>query len=129
MEATIPTGVDINMHSIDYLAKVMHKSSIFGLNIELQDDQNMDVTHVCSFMPTLSSLHFKTKMHMLGVDKSKKPIVIEMQEDKKPFLREPLSYAFRDALRPVAKICLEDIDSTSSSSSCDNDSVQSLEKT
>ena len=67
-------------------------------------------------MPTLSSLYFKTKKSV-GVDKSRKHLVVERHEDQLPYLRIPLSMAFKDALRSVIKFGVDTCDSTSSNSS------------
>lgn len=82
MGGSIPVDFDIRKSSIEQLIKVFHKPSILGLNIELQDDSNMGESFVCSYMPTLSSLYFKTKNCMVGIDKTRKPLVLEYHEDK-----------------------------------------------
>ena len=56
--ATIPVGIKIAEHGLKELIKAYHKASINGLNIELLD---LEVQHVCTFVPTLSSLFFMTK--------------------------------------------------------------------
>lgn len=38
---------------------------------------------------------------MVGIDKTKKPLVLEFHEDKQIYLRKPLCEAMRDALRPI----------------------------
>lgn len=101
MSATIPAGFDVKRNSIDQLIEAFHKPSIFGLNVELQDDSIMGSSFVCSYMPTLSSLSFKTKSHMVGLDKTRKPLVLEYHEEKQIYLRKPLSEALKEALRPV----------------------------
>jgi hypothetical protein len=92
IEATIPVGVNIAEHGLKDLFKAYHKASINGLKIELLD---LEVQHVCTFVPTLSSLFFMTK----SVNNKSK--VYEVHEDQPPFKRKPMSIALKEALRPV----------------------------
>jgi hypothetical protein len=58
IEATIPVGIKTAEHGLKDLFKAYHKASINGLKIELLD---LEVQHVCTFVPTLSSVFFMTK--------------------------------------------------------------------
>ena len=75
-------------------------------------------------MPTLSSLYFKTKSHMVGLDNSRKPLVLEYHEENQPFKRKPLSEALRDALRPVLASNSAELDLSDSSESIESESSQ-----
>jgi hypothetical protein len=98
MEATIPAGIDVEQDGPQALMLAYQKVSMHGLKLELPDDQNLDLHHVYTFMPTLSSLYLLTK---LKNNANKKSTIIEFHEDKPPFKRKPLSLAFQEALEPI----------------------------
>ena len=93
IEATIPVGVKIAEHGLADLFDAYHKASINGLKIELLD---LEVQHVCTFVPTLSSIYFMSKSEVKNISK-----LIECHEEQPPFKRKPMSIALKDALRPV----------------------------
>jgi hypothetical protein len=55
----------------------------------------MDVQHVCTFVPTLSSVYLMTK------SQNNRSKIIEFHEDQPPFKRKPMSIALKDAMRPL----------------------------
>lgn len=103
MEATIPAGIDVERDGPQALMQAYQKVSMHGLKLELPDDQNLDLHHVYTFMPTLSSLYLLTKLKNNANKKSNiiKSNIIEFHEDKPPFKRKPLSLAFQEALEPM----------------------------
>ena len=92
MEATIPVGINIKKDSFDQVIKKLHKPSIMGLKIDFFDDKDINEQHICTFMPTLSSLC------MMVVSEKKKTKMVEFHEDQPPFKRKPLSMALKDNL-------------------------------
>ena len=92
IEATIPKGIKISEHGFKELFAAYNKVSINGLKIELLD---LDVQHVCTFVPTLSSIFFMTKSADI------KSGMIEIHEEQPPFKRKPMSIALKEALRAI----------------------------
>ena len=92
IEGTIPIGLSIVEHTISDFLEAFHTVSISGLKLELLD---MDVQHVCTFVPTLSSVYLMTK------SQNNRSKIIEFHEDQPPFKRKPMSIALKDAVSPL----------------------------
>lgn len=61
MEATIPIGLNIKRDGFQSLITHYKNISNNGLKVELHDVHVLDLHHVFTFMPTLSSLYFLSK--------------------------------------------------------------------
>lgn len=85
-------GLKIQRDGVNELIQGYHIVSITGLKVEMLD---LEVQHVCTFVPTLSSLYFMTR------SQNNRSKIIEFHEDQPPFKRKPLSLALKDALRPL----------------------------
>ena len=85
IEAIIPQ-IDVNKHSVSDLISAFQRVSVHGMKVELKEDQNLDSSRMCMFLPTLSSLFF-----MLNNTDKKKHEVVEFHEQAPPYLRKPMN--------------------------------------
>lgn len=77
LEAAIPQ-IDAKTHSVADLVAAFTRTSVHGLHVEVQDDQDLASRRMLVFMPTLSSLSFIA---------SGQRAFVEFHEILPPFLR------------------------------------------